>query len=84
MSGNLNPVGRLALRVEGEWWVAYYALPNTMAGAIEMARIGMPIVQDADRRAAFKELMKSFVDEVIGPPSDAPRVWEEQPAANGL
>jgi hypothetical protein len=34
-------VGRLAMRHEGMWWVAYYAMPSTMEGAVELARIAM-------------------------------------------
>jgi hypothetical protein len=29
----LQKIGRLALRVEGTMWCAYYAMPDTMDGA---------------------------------------------------
>jgi hypothetical protein len=58
-------VGRVALRVEGNWWVAYYALPNTMDGAIEMGRVLMALVQDRERKHAFMGLMSSAVGEFL-------------------
>ena len=58
-------VGRLALRVEGDWWVAYYALPQTMDGAIELARIAMRLVQDRARKEAFMALMRDAIQEFI-------------------
>ena len=34
-------IGRLAMRVEGELWSAYYAMPNTMEGAVFLGSIAM-------------------------------------------
>ena len=34
---------RLAMRVEGNWWVAYCARMGTMAGATELGRMRMSI-----------------------------------------
>ena len=58
-------VGRLALRVEGHWWVAYYALPNTMEGAFELGRVAMGLVQDRSRKQAFMDLMRDGVAEFL-------------------
>lgn len=60
-----GPVGRCALRVEGDWWVAYFAEPATMKDAVEMGRIRMTVVQDPARKQAFIDLMQSFVGDVI-------------------
>lgn len=65
MSGEKQQVGRLALRVEGDWWVAYFAKPATMEGAIELARIAMRLVQDRARKEAFMALMRDAVDEFL-------------------
>jgi hypothetical protein len=65
MTDPKQQVGRVALRVEGDWWVAYYALPNTMEGAIEMGRVLMALVQDRDRKEAFMGLMRSAVGEFL-------------------
>lgn len=59
----LEQMGRLAYRVEGGNWNAYYALPNTMVGAIYLGSIRMKIVENLERRAAFKALMwEGFCD----------------------
>ena len=38
-------VGRLAMRVEGDFWRAYYAMPGTMEGALLLGSIAMGAVQ---------------------------------------
>jgi hypothetical protein len=61
MRHETQQVGRVALRVEGDWWVAYYAEPETMEGAIEMGRILMAIVRDKGRKHSFMDLMRDAV-----------------------
>jgi len=56
---------RCALRVEGNWWVAYAAQLGTMDGAVEMARIAMIFVQDRRRKKAFMALMQSAMGDLI-------------------
>jgi hypothetical protein len=73
----LTDVGRLAMRVEGNWWVAYYAMPETMDKAIELGRIQMGIVRDEDRKQAFMEIMKSAINDLLGDKVDS---WDIQPA----
>jgi hypothetical protein len=72
-------VGRLAMRVEGDWWVAYYAMPNTMDGAIELGRIQMLAVQDKDRRQAFMDIMKAFVGDILEEKLGAKVDWPNPP-----
>lgn len=79
-------VGRLALRVEGEFWKAYYALPDTMAGAVLLGSIHMRFVANEPRKQAFMDLMRSVVGDIIdeqfgtrpdwGKPKEAP-FWEQ-------
>jgi hypothetical protein len=54
----LQKMGRLALRVEGNLWCAYYALPDTMEGALFLGSIRKVFVEDAERKLVFMELMK--------------------------
>ena len=61
-------IGRLALRREGIWWNAYYAMPETMEDAIHLGSIRMTTVE------ASEPLKQAFVDEVS-------IVW---PIANGV
>lgn len=58
-------IGRLAMRVEDDQWVAYYAMSNTMDYAMRLGQVSMQIVQDKVRKQAFIDLMMSFVAELI-------------------
>jgi len=59
-------VGRIAFRVEGDWWVAYYAMPDTMDKALRLASIQMAIVTDNPvRRQTFMDLIRSYVKEIV-------------------
>lgn len=53
------------MRVEGKLWVAYYALPDTMAGALFLGSIQMRFVRDEDRKQTFMDLMKEAVADII-------------------
>lgn len=65
MSNEKHQVGRLAFRVEGDWWVAYYAMPDTMEGAVELARIAMRLVQDRARKEAFMAIMRDAIADFL-------------------
>jgi len=59
-------IGRLALRAEGPWWVAYYAMPNTMVDAIELGRIKMTAVMPRPaRKQQFMDTMRDVVADII-------------------
>lgn len=55
-------IGRIALRDEGKWWVAYMAPLHTMDGATEIARIRLNLVT-ADRM--LRERFIAFVQEAF-------------------
>ena len=58
-------MGRLAFRHEGNWWVAYYALPDTMEGALELARIQMAfVVNHPQRKDAFMKLIQQGISTI--------------------
>lgn len=53
---------RLALRIEGEWWVAYLAQADTMEGAHRLGSILMGAIRGKpERKEAFMDLMQSSV-----------------------
>lgn len=58
-------IGRLAMRREGNWWVAYYAEPDTMEEAFRLGQVHMSVVQDEGRKQAFMDIFKSFIAEVL-------------------
>lgn len=63
---NAKQIGRLAMRQEGDNWTAYYALPNTMDGAIWLGSVKMAFVGNApDRKQIFMDLMRECVSDII-------------------
>ena len=59
-------IGRLAMRVEGDNWCAYYALQHTMGGALFLGSIRMgAVVSDPARKTAFMDMMKGIVSDIL-------------------
>lgn len=71
---------RLALRVEGDWWVARVALPGTMDGAVEIGRIAMAVVQNFERKQMFMEICKGFLADLIAAKGGTVSGFETRPA----
>lgn len=65
------------MRVEGEYWVGYYALPDTMRDAILLGSIRMAMVQREDRKKAFMNLMREVVADIIEEIADERPTWGE-------
>ena len=59
-------IGRLAMRQEGDWWVAYFAQMDTMVGAIELGRVHMFIASNPALKTPAMELFKCVVGSMIG------------------
>jgi hypothetical protein len=76
-------VGRLALREEGENWNAYYAMPDTMDGALPLGSIKIGFAKRSDTtKRAFIDLMRECVADVIEDATGVRPTWPEgiQPA----
>jgi hypothetical protein len=74
----LQQLGRLALRAEGENWNAYYAEPNTMEGAVFLGSIRMAaVVDNPDRKQAFMAIMQDVVGEFIEHVVGERPTWKE-------
>lgn len=58
-------MGRAALRVEGDNWVAYYAEPDTMEGALFLASIKMKLVENEERKQQFMTLVRAIVGDLV-------------------
>jgi hypothetical protein len=58
-------IGRLAMRVEGDLWVAYYALTGTMEGALFLGSVQLRFMQDDGRKIIFMDLMRDAVADLI-------------------
>ena len=62
----MRQIGRLAIRVEGENWNAYYALNETMEDAIPLGSIRMSIITKyPERRDQFMKLMTDIVADIL-------------------
>lgn len=62
----LQQVGRLALRHQGENWNAYYALEGTMEGAVFLGSIRMGAVTTSPKRKqGFIDLMRDVVADIL-------------------
>jgi hypothetical protein len=74
--------GRLALREEGTLWVAYFAQPGTMDGAVFLGSIRMRFVVDKPaQRSTFIALMRDAVNDLFEREMGiAVENWEERPA----
>lgn len=66
MSTDKPEIGRIAFREEGEWWVAYYALPNTMKDAIELGRIQIAFVANGSKvKYCFMDVIHLGVSMIV-------------------
>lgn len=73
-------IGRLAMRHEGESWNAYYAMPNTMEGAIPLGSIRMgAITNNSDRQRAFMDMMRDVVADIIEAETGQRPTWPDGP-----
>lgn len=74
MSG--QQMGRLAMRQEGESWNAYYAMPDTMDGAIFLGSIRLAaVINNPDRKQAFMDMMRGVVSDVLEEQTGAAPDW---------
>ncbi len=77
---DMQQVGRLAMRVEGRCWNAYYALTDTMDGAVYLGSIAMAAVLDnPDRKRVFMDMMKDVVSDIIEEKMGARLEWPNEP-----
>ena len=76
-------LGRLAMRVEGDKWNAYYAMSDTMEGAVLLGSIAIGAVVDRpERKQAFMDLMKDIVSEFLGDAAGGgPVLWDQSTIA---
>ena len=70
-------VGRLALRVEDDCWVAYFAASNTMVGAIWLGAIDMSTMKNPVRKQQFMDLMCDVVADILEAVTKERPAWME-------
>ena len=75
--------GRLAMRTEGEYLNAYYALPDTMEGALLLGSIRLAIAEHPKYHRIFFAFMQEVVADIIEDATgERPRWCEVVPAPN--
>lgn len=73
---------RLAMRVEGNWWVAYMARAGTMDDAKRIGSILMGAVNDnPERKQAFMALMQDVMSDAIKAVTGQVVDWNEPQTA---
>lgn len=68
-------IGRLAMRHEGEWWNAYYAMSDTMQDAMQLGSIRYVSAQATERKDAFMNLMREIVADMIEEKIGVRPIW---------
>ena len=79
---NMQQIGRLAMRHEGEKWNAYYALPDSMEEPIFLGSIRMGAIADnPERKQAFMQMMRDVVSDIIEAKTGVRPTWGGPTAA---
>lgn len=79
---NMQQIGRLAMRHEGENWNAYYALTSSMEDSIFLGSIRMgAITGNPERKQAFMSMMRDIVSDIIEAKTGVRPTWGESTAA---
>jgi hypothetical protein len=78
---NDNPiqVGRLAMRHEGNFWNAYYAMPDSMTDALLLGSIRIQFVETKDRKDTFIALMRDAVADILEEATGVRPTWPDGP-----
>lgn len=72
----MGQVGRLAMRQEGGYWNAYYALPDSMDSPLLLGSISMAAVSGNEaRKAAFMDMMRDVVSDLIEGATGVRPIW---------
>lgn len=73
-------IGRLALRHEGNFWNAYYAVPDSMVDAVPLGGIAMRFVENnQERKDAFIALMREGVADILQEQTGVRPTWPDGP-----
>lgn len=70
--------GRLAMRHEGDYWVAYFTNNDSMDGAIKLGSIHLGLVEEhKSLRECFFELMKASTAKIVEDTLGVSPTWGE-------
>ena len=75
MTEKLTDIGRLAMRIEGDRWTAYYAKQHTMDGAVWLGSVALVTVETRQRKRQFIDFMTGVVGDLIEEEHGQRPVW---------
>ncbi len=76
MNDKLVQIGRLSMRQEGDKWVAYYAMPNSMEKRVFLGSIAMgAVATNQERKRAFMGMMRDIVADIIEAETGTRPTW---------
>jgi hypothetical protein len=67
------------MRVEGQYWNAYYAMADTMKDAIFLGSIALRFVEDETRKQVFMALMQEAVSDLVEEFTGERLTWPDDP-----
>lgn len=67
------------MRVEGDWWVAYFAAMGTMTNALELGRVRMSIARVPAHKDATLKYYMGIVGAMISGALGAGVAWPSPP-----
>lgn len=78
MSDPLVQIGRVAFRHEGEYWNAYYAMNDTMDGALHLGSIRMAVIENSETaKSHFMQAMREVVADIIEKQTGVRPSWKK-------
>lgn len=77
----MHQIGRVAMRQEGANWNAYYAMTDTMEGAVFLGSLPMRFAENPKRKEAFLTLIRDCVADLIEEKIGQRPTWKEPVAA---
>ena len=79
---NMQQIGRLSMRREGENWNAYYALPDSIIEPVFLGSIRIGAITDnQERKTAFMHMMRDIVSDIIETETGERPTWGEPTTA---
>lgn len=76
---NEKKVGRLALREEGEWINGYYAMPDTMDGAVLLFSVKRAAAMHSGVKEKVLALGRQIVGEILFEATGVRPTWPNPP-----
>ena len=78
----MEQIGRLAMRHEGDNWIAYYALPDTIEKPVFLGSIRMgAVINHPKRKEAFMQMMRDIVSDIIEKDTGIRPTWGDPKTA---